>query len=134
MKDIEALVGKTLASVTVNAPDNDRIEFECTDGSRYLMWHNQDCCESVSIEDVCGDWGDLIGSPVVSAYESSSDTEPPEGTTDTHADDRYRDSYTWTFYRITTAKGQVVIRWYGTSNGYYSESVEFCCTKEADSL
>jgi hypothetical protein len=74
----------------------------------------------VSIEDICGDLQDLVGSTITQAEESMSD-ENPEGL----KVPEYQDSFTWTFYRFATAKGSVVIRWYGESNGYYSESVSF---------
>lgn len=81
------------------------------------MHHHQSCCENVRIEDVNGDWDCLIGSPVTMAYEASS--------SDCGTTCEYEESYTWTFYHIGTVKGVVSIRWYGSSNGYYSESVDF---------
>ncbi len=83
------------------------------------MHHHQDCCESVSIQDVCGELSDLVGTPILQAEENSSGEDPA----DCPKRDYQPESMTWTFYRIATMKGQVVIRWLGTSNGYYSERI-----------
>ena len=100
---------------------NDAITFKTTDNT-YKMYHEQDCCENVFIEDISGDLKDLIGQEILEAYESSSsDGNDPEW----QERDEYDESYTWTFYRIRTNLDTFVIRWYGTSNGYYSESVDF---------
>lgn len=105
------LVGKTLVEVNNNGDES--IEFICSDGSIYLMYHRQDCCESVYIEEIHGDLQELLNSPVLFAEESSNSESDNDG------------SVTWTFYKISTVKHSVTIRWYGTSNGYYSESVDF---------
>lgn len=121
------LVGKTLTEVRGSKGD-DEIVFVCADGDQFMLWHEQDCCENVTVDDICGEWAEILNSPILMAEETSN---TPEGFVDPYAQKEneehyYRDSYTWTFYRITTMLGQVVIRWYGTSNGYYSERVSFC--------
>ncbi len=113
--NFEYIVGKTFAKV-VNG--HYEIHFTENDGTEYMMLHHQDCCESVSVEDISGDLEWLCDTPILIAEESSS-------TESTDPNHKYCESETWTFYRIITAKGLVVIRWYGSSNGYYSESVSF---------
>jgi hypothetical protein len=113
--NFESLLGKVLKEVDV---DNYNIKFVTVDGEVYNMYHDQDCCESVTVDSVVGDVQDLIGVPLLVAEESSSN-ENPEGAVVSE----YQDSFTWTFYKLATIKGYVDIRWYGESNGYYSESV-----------
>ncbi|MEN9436586.1 MAG: hypothetical protein RIR09_1241 [Pseudomonadota bacterium] len=117
--DFSELVGCTLSAIT-GAKGDDSIVFECVDGSKYQMYHSQDCCESVSVDDIEGDLSDLIGLPITLAEESSNSDPLPDQDVG-----EYCESFTWTFYRIATARGFVVIRWFGESNGYYSESVSF---------
>lgn len=119
--EIAALLGKTITEITGMEKGSEEIIFRCTDGTSYRMHHEQDCCESVEVEDVCGDPTDLIGSPILMAEEFSNDNETPEGfpTLDRP------ESYTWTFYKLATDKGYVTLRWLGESNGYYGEDVDF---------
>ena len=117
------LLHHTLLSVSINN-DRDEVRFLLDDGQVFRMFHSQDCCESVSLEDVCGDLDDLRMGYVLEAREEVG--EAPDGK---------NDEGTWTFYIIQTDKGAVTLRWYGISNGYYSESVDFVqdepCPEEA---
>lgn len=112
----EDLLGKTFTNIEVSK-DEDEIIFTCSDGAKYKMYHEQDCCESVTIEDICGDIEDLLNSPILMAEDISNLCEDKPG-------DEWDDSYTWTWYKLATVKGYVTIRWYGSSNGYYSERVD----------
>lgn len=104
MKD---LIGRTFTEIICESEElilkNDKEQFK--------FYHEQDCCEHVSIESITGDLKDLLNSPILFAEESSND------------DPNASDSGTWTFYKLATVKGWVDIRWYGSSNGYYSEGV-----------
>jgi hypothetical protein len=115
---IDELKGKTLTEI-IGDDDSDELIFVCDDGNQYKMYHEQDCCENVSIDDIIGDLKDLIGVPLLMAEEVDNnyedDGDKPAG----------YDSWTWTFYKFATIKGYVTIKWYGESNGYYSESVDW---------
>ena len=119
--EIGELVGKTLTDIVGAEENNDVIVFFCSDGTRYMMYHEQDCCESVDINDICGYVKSLIGTPITKAEDVSNamvDAYPS-------GDDDYEGSHTWTFYHLATIKGYVTLRWFGSSNGYYSEEVSF---------
>lgn len=118
--EVASLVGMTMASVEQQG--DAQIKFTSNDGRVFVMYHSQDCCESVAIESIVGDLQDLVGEPILRAEEVTHVNANPEGI----EAPEYQDSFTWTFYKFATRKGYVDIRWYGESNGYYSESVDFC--------
>lgn len=109
--DVSKLKGKIVNKIE-KFGDSDLV-FHCNTGEIFRMYHFQDCCECVYLEDIAGDLNNLINTPILKVEENSSSKE----------DDW--NSMTWTFYILTTVKGYVNLRWYGESNGYYSESVDF---------
>lgn len=99
--------------VTGHDDGSEMLQFRFTDGTRYKMWHEQSCCESVWLEEVHGDVADLIGHPLLMAEEVTEQRDLEDGS-----------SETWSFYKFATVKGYVTLRWYGSSNGSYSEEVD----------
>jgi hypothetical protein len=133
MTEIKDLVGKILTEIKNNG---DELIFIVDDGTQYKMYHGQNCCESVFIDDINGDLDDLIGTPILLAEEVSNEEfenafaskfKEVEGSYSKKDNEgNYEpESFTWTFYKLATIKGYVDIRWFGESNGYYSESVDF---------
>lgn len=144
------MIGRTMV-VAKGDVGEDIMVFRSDDGWQFSFYHNQDCSESVSIEDVCGDLEDLVGAPILIAEEVSSQEREERLTRmsdlatfnvedlehEQKACERGEpmigrelpvvnaESYTWTFYRFATVKGYVTVRWLGVSNGYYSESVSY---------
>lgn len=104
--------GMVFTQVVGLEEQSEEVVFTSSRGRKFKMYHQQDCCESVYVSDVCGDSSDLVGAAVVSAEERTIESETDWGT------------MTATFYDIQTTAGSVTIRWNGESNGYYSESVD----------
>lgn len=112
--DFSTLKGKRILEIQGMISGSDVILFRVSRHGWYAMHHEQDCCETVAVEDVCGNPVDLLRDPILLAEEVTNRGETDWGT------------QTWTFYKLATVRGYVTIRWLGTSNGYYSEAVTFC--------
>jgi hypothetical protein len=108
MSNIKDLLGQTLT----NAENKDNLGILLTnvDGKAWKLCPEQ---EDVRIEEIIGDLTNLIGNPILMAEEVSGKRMPGKTTA----------SGTWTFYKLATIRGYVTIRFLGTSNGFYSESV-----------
>lgn len=112
---LKSMLGRQFVRVSGGVGEKEMV-FECEDGSKFVFYHEFDCCEYVRIEDVVGDLQDLVGVPLLMADEVTNRDDPvPEP--------EHVESYTWTYYKFATRKGYVDVRWLGDSNGYYSEEV-----------
>lgn len=118
MTAFRTMLGRTIIEI-IGHEGSDELIFTCAGNERFKMYHEQDCCESVHLAEVVGDFNDIIGHEIIEAEEVSNSNDAAA------KPHEYCDSWTWTFYKLGTKNGFVTLRWLGTSNGYYSESVRF---------
>lgn len=110
---LAGIMGVTLHDVKrVKGREGEELHFKAKDGRVWRMYHPQDCCEDVEIEDIAGDLKDLTHAPIFVAEEISNVSQGSAATG------------TWTFYKLATRKGYVTIRW-GADESYYSTKVVF---------
>lgn len=109
----EPLIGEIITKIEGAKEGSEEIRFTLENGDILRMYHEQDCCEDVRVEDISGNIENLIGKPILLAEEVTN-----------KSDLQWGDTCTWTWYHFATIKGYVTIRWFGESNGYYSESVD----------
>jgi hypothetical protein len=110
VETINEFIGKTLTHHMYDE-DSEELFLQFANGDHYKMYHRQDCCEYVWLEDIVGSLENLYGLPIMQAFETSNQEYTDYG------------SETWTFYTLGTFYDSVTLRWCGQSNGYYSEEV-----------
>lgn len=103
------LIGATILSATTHY--NDNLLYIETDKGTMRFYHDQECCESVWLEDGLEDLEKMLHAEVIENYDEDALNE-------------YDYSYTWTYYKISTLNHDCTLRFYGTSNGCYSEDVD----------
>ena len=97
------LLGLTMVEVERKG---DSIRMVASTGEVFSLHHEYFCCESVWLEDVCGDLEDLVGQPLLQAEVAAE-----------HSDE-------WNFYKFATIRGSVTLRWCGSTDGPYSLAVD----------
>jgi hypothetical protein len=113
---LNAMIGELIVDVKITRDKGEMLFVVESSGcyELYVFYHEQDCCESVYVEDISGSLDDLIDNVIIKASEETNNNNPGN---------KY-ESVTWTFYKLATKDGYITIRWCGNSNGYYSESVK----------
>ena len=111
---IGELMGKVIVHISGTDKYSKAVIFTCVNGGQYALESDEDFSSSVCLEDLTGDIADLIGTTIIKAEERTDAGKLASG-----------DTFTWTFYELATIKGSVTIRWLGSSDRNYSESVSF---------
>jgi len=117
----ENLFGRVIESITGLEEESDKVTITFKHGGSITQFHEEDCCESVYVSQVDGNVRKHEGAVIHELIEKVLDkTEIPSDELPKYTDT----SLTATFYTLKTSKGYLDWRWYGESNGYYSEGVD----------
>lgn len=132
IKNYNEVIGEVVKEVYVGEYETSLLlEFES--GNGLLLTHYQDCCEYVAIDDIVGGkLEDLKGQKILK-FEEVINIDLDEKPKNLDIDEEIYSS-TWTFYKISTFKDDITIRWFGTSNGWYSEKVDVEHITDEDKL
>lgn len=109
--EIDSLVGEVLTHIDTDE-ENNEIMLTTQSGRIIKIYHRQDCCESVDIAGLDGDWQQLVGKVIIEATHDEVESDVEYG------------SKTDTTLKFRVNDATVISRWIGESNGYYSESVD----------
>jgi hypothetical protein len=95
---------------------NDKVIFIFANGCFFTIAHEQEVTEDVTLVDMNGDLDDFIFYPLLLCETRTSNVPEEQLTRDS--------SETWTFHTLRCLGGSLDLRWFGSSNGYYSETAE----------
>ena len=109
------LKGQIIEEITGLTEGNDEVVITTNIG-KYMLYHEQDCCEHVRIVKVISNVNELIGE-VIFAEEDAGANDPD------WYDGYYNDGHTWTKYVLKTKNASLEFWFLGESNGYYNENV-----------
>ena len=113
IKQFEDLNGQYIDKLVIKGEGEEAIVYFYLFDLIYELRHLQECCESVELVDVCGDIEDFSNTTIRRAECNTRDRGTEDG------------ELTYSFYRLDSDKGSLVLRWTGESNGYYSQEVDF---------
>ena len=105
--EIKELLNRTIKSIYVG----DETYINCTDGSEWRFYHEQDCCESVALDEKVS----LNPITPCTILDVSYACETGE--------ESWGDTWTRSTYSLVTSEGPMILVFHGQSNGYYSEDV-----------
>lgn len=105
-------------------PEQEILIFYIKESSNALLLTKEyDCYASGYLEDVTGEWKDIINTPIIKASESSQVSDcPVEDKDNCFVELTPR----WRFYSLTTINGYFTMRWYTDSGNcsYYSDEID----------
>lgn len=109
------LIGKTIMAVLL-AEDGGSIKFDLSDGSSVIARADGDCCSHSWIEAV---EMPARGLPALVTSAGDLDLNKPDETNDEH------ECLAFYGYKIVTDRGEIVIDYRNSSNGYYGGNLSW---------
>lgn len=128
---IDGLLGEVIVHIEQKEINGEirEIEFYLKNGYKIGFYGFGDCA-NIFLQDICGDFEDLLDNPVLIAEIAKSDMKDSEPEMVKMINKGFdTDASLWTFYKISTIKGSVDLRWMGLSNGHYSVEVDISTEK-----